>query len=162
MDNKKTLGDKLRERREQLGLGQEYIYTKLDMTQPAYSCIENNKVRFSPRLVQIINAIKGFENFDQPDAAWLNQPNDMPFPNGLQPGPRTLASRWRWGKSLLYVTVIFGGTLLIDPIFQIGQNFYMGVSGKTVLDKDLMSLVAVIFLVVYVTLIRWIVFRKKW
>lgn len=162
MDNKKTLGDKLRERREQLGLGQDYIYTKLDMTQPAYSCIENNKVRFSPQLVQTINSIKGFENFDQPDADWLNQPNDMPVQNGVQTVRRTLASRWRWGKNLLYLVVILVGALLADPLFQIGENSYLGLTGKTALDNEIMALVAVIFLVIYVALIRWIVFRKKW
>lgn len=131
------------------------------MTQPAYSCIENNKVRFSPRLVTIINSIKGFEHFDQPDASWLNQPNGMTPPKGVQQDRNTLASRWRWGKTWLYLLVILVGALIADPIFQIGEDFYLGFTGKTAMDQDIMALVAVIFLVVYVSLIGWVVFRKK-
>ncbi len=149
---KKSLGEKLRERREQLGLGQDYMYTKLNMTQPAYSCIENDKVRFSPKLVRVINLITGFENFDQPDVVGPTNPGRK----------QTLASRWRWGQPLLYVVVIVVGVVLADPIFQIGEDLYQGSSGEVKEDNNIMALIAVSYLVLYALLVWWTVFRKKW
>lgn len=147
MDKQKSLGDKLREMREEQGLGQDYIYTRLNMTQPAYSCIENNKVRFSPKLVKEISSIKGFEDFDRGHA-----------PNRKS----TLASRWPLSRNLLYIIVFIGGALLIDPLFQIGLEFYRGFADIAEVDKDYAGIAAVVFLLIYIPLIWWIIFKKKW
>ena len=61
----KSLGDKLRERREFLGYSQEYVGAKLNMTQSAVSWIENGKTKFTGDLVQKVKEIEKFEDFDE-------------------------------------------------------------------------------------------------
>ncbi len=150
--DKQTLAEKLRERRELLGLGQEYMSEKLNMTQPGYSGIENDKVRFTPKLIRDIRSIKDFEDFDRPGAA---RPANSE-------GKQTLASKWPLGKPLLYVVVILGGAVCLDLVFQIGEDLYLGFTGETKENLDITGLIAVVYFVLGILLIRWLVFRKGW
>jgi DNA-binding XRE family transcriptional regulator len=161
MDNKKNLAEKLRERRESLGLGQDFMSEKLNITQPAYSWIENEKRRLTPKLILDIKSIKDFEDFDGSDAGPTNS-DGLPRPNGVQPGGQTLASRWPLSKPLLYVMVILVGALCLDLVFQMGEYFYQGITGETEENQDIMAVIAVIYFVLGILLIRWIVFKKEW
>ena len=100
----KSLGDKLRERREFLGYSQEYVGAKLNMTQSAVSLIENGKTKFTGDLVQKVKEIEKFEDFDEgtPELAENLVARKLPFLT--RP----------WGKTSLYITYSVVGLLLFN------------------------------------------------
>lgn len=151
MDNQK-LADKLRKTREALGYSQEYMGAKLGMTQSGYSWIEMGKTRITPSLLKELKSIENLENFDEPTAGEVTN----------RETPNTLAGRWRWGKPLLYVTVVVIGALVLEKGFSIGEEFYRGWSGETKENEGIMAIVAVIYFLSGVGFIYWLVFRTKW
>ncbi len=138
-------------RRNMLGLSQDYMGAKLDMSQPGISWIESGKIKISPRLLEDIKAIKGFEDFDQPGALLPDNQN----------APKTLADKWRWGKPLLYASVLIAGALILEKIFSIGEEFYRGMWDNAQEKKDIMGIIAWLYFLSGATFIYWLVFRRK-
>ncbi|SKB64153.1 helix-turn-helix domain-containing protein [Daejeonella lutea] len=151
MEKKKSLGDYLREKREELDLDQFDMGRFLGITQPAYSKIESGKVRFTPKLLGEIKSIKNFEHFDAIDQNQTAEPSST----------QTLSNRWRWGKFWLYLMVFLVGAFCLDMVFQIGVDFYRGFT-QTEVNKDTTALIAVIYFAIGVPTIWWLVFKKKW
>ena len=150
--DKEHLAKKLRERRELLGFGQEYMGAKLNITQPGYWRIEKGRVKFTPRLLENLKAIANFADFDTPSEVQVERTDE----------PTTLASRWPWDKFLLYVLVILVGSYCLDKVFSMGEDLYRGFTGNTYENQDMMANIAVIYFVLGVGFIYWFVFRKKW
>jgi len=148
----KNLPKKLRVRRETLGHSQEYMGAKMGMTQSGYSLIEIGQTRITPSLFKELKSIEGFENFDERAVGEMTNKET----------PNTLAGRWRWGKPLLYVTVVVIGALVLEKVFSIGEEFYQGWSGNTEENEAAMGIIAVIYFLSGVWFIYWLVFRKKW
>ncbi|MDP3468291.1 MAG: helix-turn-helix transcriptional regulator [Daejeonella sp.] len=148
--NPKKLEEKLYQRRKFLGLDQEYMGAKMNMTQSGYSWIENGKVKFSDELLNKIKAIDGFADFD-----------------AETPEPKVKAGRWEliqqiwpWNILSLYFLLFIIVVLLLEQAYRIAIVSYEGIYAGFGPDHTVDIPLLLIFLLPF-ALLTWYYWPKK-
>ena len=100
---KSNLLEKLRKRRELLDFSQDYMGVLMNMSQPAYSLIENGQTKLTDELLEKIKTIEGFEGFDE----------ETPLPVEHLAADERIPL-WPWGRTSLNSTIVVVVILLLN------------------------------------------------
>ena len=154
---KSDLLEKLRVRRELLDFSQDYMGIKLDMSQPAYSFIENGQTRLTDELLEKIKTIKGFENFDEETPL---------FAEHLAADER-IPLRWPWGQTSLNSTIVIVVILLLNLALFLADHSWRGF-GAGVEPDGFTLIIAVVLLLLFgwimyllFRLVKWLLNRRR-
>jgi len=149
---KSNLLEKLRVRRELLDFSQDYMGIKLDMSQPAYSFIENGQTKLTDELVEKIKTIEGFADFDQ----------ETPLPVENLVADERIPLRWPWSRTSLKITIGVVLLLLLNLASMFADDFARGFSAGAEPDGIVTFIIAVILLAFFVGIIYLLFRLGKW
>ena len=149
--NPKKIEEKLYQRRKLLGLDQEYMGAKMNITQSGYSWIENGKVKFNDELLKKIKSIDGFADFDA----------EKPEPLVKSGRWEIIWQIWPWSSLSLNILLLIIGLLLLDQAYQIAIDSYEGIHAGLRTDSTFKFSLLVVFLIPLAFLIWYYLPKKK-
>jgi len=148
---KSNLLEKLRKRRELLDFSQDYMGILMNMSQPAYSLIENGQTRLTDELLEKIKTIEGFEGFDE----------ETPLPVEHLAADERIPL-WPWGRTSLNSTIIIVVLLLLNLASMFADDVSRGFGVGAEPDAYVTLIIAVVLLALFVG-IMYLLFRlAKW
>ena len=149
---KSNLLEKLRKRRELLDFSQYYMGMLMNMSQPAYSLIENGQTKLTDELLEKIKTIEGFERFDE----------ETPLPVENLVADERILLRWPWGRTSLNITIGVVLLLLLNLASMFADDFARGFSADAEPDGIVTFIIAVILLALFVGVIYLLFRLVKW
>ena len=148
---KSNLLEKLRKRRELLDFSQDYMGILMNMSQPAYSLIENGQTKLTDELLEKIKAIEGFEDFDQ----------ETPLPVENLAVDERILLRWPWGRTSLNITIVVVVILLLNLASFFADHAWRGFGVGA--EPDGFTLIITVILLALIVGIIYLLFRLgKW
>ena len=153
---KSNLLEKLRKRRELLDFSQDYMGVLLNMSQPAYSLIENGQTKLTDELLEKIKTIEGFEGFDE----------ETPLPVEHLAADERIPL-WPWGRTSLNITIFVVVILLLNLASFFADHAWRGF-GVGAEPDGFTLIITVILLALFVGIIyllfrlaKWLLYRRS-
>ena len=148
---KSNLLEKLRKRRELLDFSQDYMGILMNMSQPAYSLIENGQTRLTDELLEKIKTIEGFEGFDE----------ETPLPVEHLAADERIPL-WPWGRTSLNSTIVIVVLLLLNLASMFADDVSRGFGVGAEPDAYVTLIIAVVLLALFVGIIYLLFRLAKW
>jgi transcriptional regulator with XRE-family HTH domain len=148
---KSNLLEKLRVRRELLDFSQDYMGILMNMSQPAYSLIENGQTRLTDELLEKIKTIEGFEGFDE----------ETPLPVEHLAADERIPL-WPWGRTSLNSTIVIVVLLLLNLASMFADDVSRGFGVGAEPDAYVTLIIAVVLLALFVGIIYLLFRLAKW
>jgi len=148
---KSNLLEKLRKRRELLDFSQDYMGVLMNMSQPAYSLIENGQTKLTDELLEKIKTIEGFERFDE----------EAPLPVENLVADERISLRWPWSRTSLNITIVVVVILLLNLASFFADHAWRGFGVGA--EPDGFTLIITVILLALFVVIIYLLFRLgKW